>query len=109
MMTSDQLNTALRMELINYQATDTLTDDLKRLFLELIIEVGKRKEYVNLTDNVRTYCEAKAYENCCRFAIHYNPDKSENASAYIKTMIRHGYVETVRKHLPSSIVETLEF
>ena len=97
-MTPEQLNTVLVMELINYQTTNTLNDDLRRLFLECIIIVSKKERYKNLSDNLRIYSEAKAYEDLCRHSVHYNHEKSDKAFAYICQIIQSSFACMVGKH-----------
>lgn len=97
-MNKEELNTALKMELINYQTTNELTDDLKRLFLETIMGVSKEERYKYLNDNLKIYCEAKAYEDLCRHAIHFNPDRGDNAYAYVNQIIRSSFACMIVRH-----------
>jgi tRNA U38,U39,U40 pseudouridine synthase TruA len=95
-MTPDELNTALKMEIINYKEINEITNDLKRLLMELVWLVSyERFEF--LSENLRTMCEAKAYEYVCKHSIHYNPEKSDNAMLYVKTIIRCSFAITIKK------------
>jgi hypothetical protein len=97
-MTREELNTALRMEIINYRATDELTPDLKRLLMEMVWLETPKPRYVHISDNVKIICEAKAYEDACKHGIHYNPEKSDNAFAYMTQIVWSSYCGTIKKH-----------
>jgi len=97
-MNSEELNTALRTEIIHYRETDELTPDLKRLLMELVWRETPKARYEYVSDNVKILCEAKAYEDACKHCVHYNPEKSENASAYVGQIIWSSYCGTIKKH-----------
>ena len=97
-MKNEQLSVALTMEVINYLNTNELNNDLRRLFLEVIILTSQRKEYDTLPDNLRIYCEAKAYEDLCRLSVHYNPEKTGNALPYMTTIARSSFACMIVKH-----------
>lgn len=97
-MTRDQLNTALKMEIINYRNTDELTPDLKRLLMEVVWLETPKSRYKGIPDNVKILCEAKAYEDACKHCIHYNPEKSDNAFAYMVQIVWNSFYGTIKKH-----------
>ena len=97
-MNKEELNVALRMELINYQTTNVLTDDLRRLFLECIIYASKKEVYKNLSDNLRIYCEAKAYEDCCKHTSNFPHERCKNAYAYVGQIIGSSFACMIVRH-----------
>jgi len=97
-MKTDELNTALRMEIIHYRETDVLTPDLKRLLMELVWLETPKARYNHISDNVKILCEAKAYEDACKHCIHFNPDKSSKPSSYMVQIIWNSYYGTIKKH-----------
>lgn len=97
-MTPEELNTALRMEIIHYRETDELTPDLKRLLMELVWKEMAKERYVFITDNIKILCESDAYIAACKHCIHYNPEKSENARAYVIQIIGCSFAGTIKKH-----------
>lgn len=95
-MKADQMNMALQMEIIGYRETDNLTMDLKILLMELIwLEMAKDR-YKFITDNIKILCEAEAYIECCKHCIHYNPEKSDNARAYVIQIIGCAFAKTIK-------------
>ena len=97
-MTREELNTALRMEIIHYKETDELTPDLKRLLMEVVWLETPKARYSYISDNVKILCEAKGYEDACKHCIHFNPEKSDNAFAYMVQIIWSSYYGTIKKH-----------
>jgi hypothetical protein len=97
-MTPDELNTALRMEIIHYRQTDELTPDLKRLLMELVWLETPKARYGHISDNVKILCEAKAYEDACKHCIHFNPERTENARAYVGQIIWSSFYGTIKKY-----------
>jgi hypothetical protein len=103
-MKVDELNTALKMEIIHYKETDELTPDLKRLLMEVVWLETLKARYNHISDNVKILCEAKGYEDACKHCIHFNPEKSDNAFAYIVQIVWSSYYSTIRKHSIVSIL-----
>lgn len=97
-MNTDELNTALKMEIIHYRETDELTLDLKRLLMELIWLETPKARYKCIPDNIKILCEAKAYEDACKHCIHFNPEKTDNARAYVGQIICCSYYSTIKRH-----------
>jgi hypothetical protein len=97
-MTRDELNTALKMEIINYRKTDVLTPDLKRLLMEIVWLETPKPRYRCISDNVKILCEADAFVAACKHCIHYDPKKSDNAFAYVVQVVWSSYYGTIKKH-----------
>lgn len=99
-MTAEELNTALRMEIIHYRETDNITQELKSLLMILILQESE-KRLSKVSDTVRISCESEAYIACCKHCIHYNPDvksKSDTpAISYVRTIIRCAFADTLHK------------
>jgi len=103
-MNTDELNTALKMEIIHYKETDEITDDLKRLLMELIWRESKKKRYGFVSDNTKILCEADAYVAACKHCSHFNPEKSDKPSLYVGQIIWCSYINTIKKHSIVSVV-----
>jgi hypothetical protein len=97
-MTTDELNTALTMEIIHYKETDELTPDLKRLLMELIWLETPKARYKFLSDNIKILCEADAYVAACKHSIHFDPKKSDKPNLYMGQIIWCSYCSTIKKH-----------
>jgi hypothetical protein len=97
-MTTDELNTALTMEITHYRVTDELTPDLKRLLMELIWLETKKKRYGHIGDNIKILCEADAYVAACKHCIRFDPKKSDKPNLYIGQIIWCSYIQTIKKH-----------
>ena len=97
-MNRDELNTALRMEIINYRNTNVLTPDLKRLLMEVVWLETPKARYSHISDNVKILCEGKAYEDACKHCIHFNPEKTDNAFAYMVQIVWSSFYGTIKKH-----------
>ena len=109
-MNRDELNIALKMEIIHYRETDELTPDLKRLLMEVVWLETPKIRYNHIPDNVKILCEAKAYEDACRNCIHFNPERSDNAFAYMVLIIWSSYYGTIKKHaLELGLKSTITF
>ena len=96
-MKPEELNTALRMEIIHYRETDEITNELKLFIMELILAESKKRLSIG-SDNIKILCEARAYIDCCKHCIHYNPDKSDNAYGYIMQLIRCAFALEIAKN-----------
>jgi hypothetical protein len=97
-MKLDELNTALRMEIINYRETNKLTPDLKRLLMELIWLETPKARYEFVSDNIKILCEADAYVAASKHCIHFDPQKSRKPSLYVGQIIWCSYINTIKKH-----------
>jgi len=97
-MNQDELNTALRMEIIHYRATDELTKDLKMLLMELVWLEMVKERYKFISDIIKILCESEAYVACCKHCGHYDPKKSEDARAYVRQIIGSSFAGTIVKH-----------
>ena len=97
-MNNDELNTALKMEIINYRNTDELTLDLKRLLMEVVWLETPKKRYKHIPDNVKILCEADAFIAACKHCIHFNPERSDNAYAYVVQIVWNSFYGTIKKH-----------
>ena len=93
-----ELNADLTKELLEYQKTDRLATDLKKLFMEMIWHEIAKERYDIAPDNLRIMMEARAYEDCCRHSVHFNHEKSDDATAYVKTIIRSSFAYIIAKH-----------
>jgi hypothetical protein len=102
-MNMDKLNTALKIEIIHYKKTDELTDNLKRLLMELIWLESKKKRYEFVNDNTKILCEADAYVAACKHCIHFNPERSDKPNLYVGQIILCSYINTIKKHSPNLI------
>jgi len=91
-MTTDELNTALVMEITHYRQTDELTLDLKRLLMELIWLESPKSRYAHIPDNVKILCEADAYIAACKHCIHFDPKKTDNTESIYKKMLKSSVV-----------------
>ena len=97
-MNRDELNTALKMEIIIYRNTDEMTPDLKRLLMEIVWLETPKTRYAHISDNVKILCEADAYIAACKHCIHYNPERSDNAFAYVVQIVWSSFYGTIKKH-----------
>jgi hypothetical protein len=97
-MTSEELNTALRMEIIHYRETNVLTLDLKRLLMELVWLEMTKERYKFISDNIKILCETDAYVAACKHCIRYNPEKTDNAQAYVRQIIGSAFAGTIVKY-----------
>jgi hypothetical protein len=95
---NEELNKLLLKELASYKETDTLTDELKKLLIDLICQESKKSRYNRVSENVKILCEAEAYVAACKHSIHFNPEKSDNATAYVVQIIWCSYCSTIKKH-----------
>jgi hypothetical protein len=107
-MTTDELNTALVMEITHYRQTDEITPDLKRLLMEVIWLETKKKRYEHISDNVKILCEADAYIAACKHCIHFDPKKTDKAIPYMGQIIWCSYVNTIKKHHIMDIINKTE-
>lgn len=95
MTTQENINDQLLKELKLTKETGKNTSELHELYLKLIKEVSPKYPFLNEDD--RRMCEAFAFDACCRLAIKFNPEKSNNAYAYVKTIIRSSFAGTIVK------------
>jgi len=99
-----ELNEKLLKELVLYKETDTLTDELKRLLMELIWQESKKSRYKHISENTIILCEADAYVAACKHSIHFNPERSDKPSSYVGQIIWCSYINTIKKHGILSII-----
>jgi hypothetical protein len=102
-----ETNKDLLREIILYQETDELTVELKKIFMELIWLETKNSKYEKVTDNVKILCESKAYEDCCKNSIYFNPDKSDKPSLYMINIIRCSYSIIIKKY-SNNLLKSIE-
>jgi hypothetical protein len=96
-MTIEEINNELLKELTLYRNSDTLSIELKKLLMCMVLDISYDR-YKFLTEDLRTMCEAKAYEDACKHSIHFNPEKSSNAKAYVTVIIRSSFACVMGKH-----------
>jgi hypothetical protein len=83
---------------ICYKKKNKCSFELKKMLMKLIWRETKNERNKYLTDNVRIICEAKAYEDCCRHASNFNPEKSDKPTSYMKCIIRSSFAGMIKKH-----------
>jgi hypothetical protein len=97
-MTPEEINEGLLKEFALYRETDAVSPELKRLLMDLILQVSYGR-YKNMNENLRILCESEAYIHCCKNSVYFNPNKTNKARAYVVTIIRCSFASTVVKEI----------
>ena len=97
---SEELNKQLLKELGFYKETNTLTDELKKLLFDLILQESKKSRYSHISENIKILlqCEADAYVAVCKYSLHFNPERSDKPNLYVGQIIWSSYCSTIKKH-----------
>ena len=99
-MTREEFNIELRAGLAVSREND-MPDFLKEILFKIILLNSVNDRYKFLSGGDKINCEVKAYQDCCRLAVKYNPEKSE-AYAYVMQIIRSSYAGTIVKIFKSN-------
>jgi hypothetical protein len=95
-ITSEEFNEQLLNEIILCKELNELTLEIKDMFFELINhEIEKR--YSIMVEINKNICESNAYDTCCNEVLKFNPNKTNNAYAYVVTIIRCSFANSIGK------------
>lgn len=96
--TREEYNNKLLLELEYSQQKGELIEDLKILYFDLVNDISKNKErYPFTNDDNRVFCVVLAYNACIEHGLKFNRHKSNDAFAYVSTIIRCSFAGTLLK------------
>ena len=93
-MITDEFKEQIFNEIIICKELNELTLEIKDIFLKLIMHEIER---FILNDEEKIIFENNAYIACSEHALKFNPNKTNNAYAYIATIIRSSFSDTIVK------------
>jgi hypothetical protein len=96
-MTREEYNEQFLIEIAYQKETGEISDGLKNLFYLLIKNIINSERYKFLDEDMKYMCTVVAYEACVTHVRKFNPEKSENAYAYVATIIRSSISGTIAK------------
>ena len=84
-------------ELAEAKKNGEISDILKLLFYQICKRIIDSDRYKFLNDDCKYLCVLDGYEACTKHAIKFNPEKSDDAHNYIKSIIRSSITSTIHK------------
>jgi hypothetical protein len=94
-MNSKETNELLLLELAKFSETGDLSDVLKSLFYQICKKTIDSDRYKFLDDDLKFTCVLNAYKACLKQK--FNPQRSNDAYMYIKTIVRSSISSTIVK------------
>jgi hypothetical protein len=93
-MITKEFKEQLLKEIILCKELNELTLEIKDMFFEIINQEIEKRYSIMIEIN-KILCETNAYDACCKHVLNFNPDRSDNVYAYIVTIIRSSFANTI--------------
>lgn len=94
-MNTKEFREELLKELILHKNTGNITRKYKELVFQIVLDVSESERYQFLTDVDRSRCEARAYNECCKYGLYFDPEKKGDIYIYFKNIIRCAFTQVI--------------